>query len=67
VLRRPRALPFLVVTTVLGAAILGSRARRPTFETLSFAVLAPVYAVGHGLGMWRGLWLRARDQLAAML
>ncbi len=67
VLRRPRALPFLVVTTVVGAAILGSRARRPTFETLSFAVLAPVYAVGHGLGMWRGLWLRARDQLAAML
>jgi hypothetical protein len=32
---------------------------RSAFETASFAALAPVYAVAHGAGMWRGLALMA--------
>jgi hypothetical protein len=34
------------------------------FETASFALLAPVYAVAHGAGMWRGLAMVVRHRLA---
>jgi glycosyltransferase involved in cell wall biosynthesis len=65
VLRRPLVLPVLVAASVGGGAALAARARRPAFETASFAALTPVYAVAHGLGMWRGLAVLARQRLAS--
>ena len=52
--RRARA----VAVSVGGGAAVAARARRPVFETLSFAALAPVYAAAHGAGMWRALAAR---------
>ena len=42
------------------AAIAAVRKRRPARDVISFAVLAPVYALAHGLGMWRALTLPRR-------
>jgi glycosyltransferase involved in cell wall biosynthesis len=64
VLRRPLFLPVLVAVSVGGGAAVASRARRPVFETASFAALTPVYAVAHGAGMWRALLVLARQRLA---
>jgi glycosyltransferase involved in cell wall biosynthesis len=63
VLRRPAAAPVLVAVTAGVAAAVAARARRPAFETLSFAALAPLYAAAHGAGMWRALAVLARDRL----
>jgi glycosyltransferase involved in cell wall biosynthesis len=63
ILRRPLSAPILVAATAGLAAAVAARARRPAFETLSFAALGPVYAVAHGAGMWRGLGALAREQL----
>jgi glycosyltransferase involved in cell wall biosynthesis len=64
VLRKPLVLPVLVAASVGGGAALAARARRPAFETVSFAALTPVYAVAHGVGMWRGLAVLARQRLS---
>jgi glycosyltransferase involved in cell wall biosynthesis len=46
---------------VAGAAALAAvRKRRPPADVVSFAALAPLYALSHGLGMWRALALRRR-------
>ena len=63
ILRRPAAAPLLVAMTAGIAATVAARARRPTFETLSFASLAPLYALAHGAGMWRALGVLARERL----
>jgi hypothetical protein len=63
VLRRPAAAPVLAAVTAGVAAAVAVRARRPAFETLSFAALAPLYAAAHGAGMWRALAVLARDRL----
>jgi hypothetical protein len=63
IFRRPAAAPVLVAVTAGIAATVAARARRPAFETLSFAALAPLYAVAHGAGMWRALGVLAREQL----
>jgi glycosyltransferase involved in cell wall biosynthesis len=63
VLRRPVAAPVLAAVTAGVAGAAAARARRPAFETLSFAALAPVYAVAHGTGMWRALAALARERL----
>lgn len=55
VVRRPR---FVAGLLVAGMAVVagGLRFRRfPTDEAVSFAALAPLYAVVHGAGMWKGL------------
>jgi glycosyltransferase involved in cell wall biosynthesis len=54
-LRRPFAAPALVAATALATGAVTSAAGRTRFETISCALLAPIYAVAHGLGMWRGL------------
>jgi glycosyltransferase involved in cell wall biosynthesis len=61
--RRPTALPLLVLASAAAGAAAAARARRPAFETVSFAALAPVYAVAHGAGMWRALGILARQRL----
>jgi glycosyltransferase involved in cell wall biosynthesis len=65
VLRRPLVLPVLVAVSVGGGAAVAARARRPLFETASFAALTPVYAVAHGAGMWRALAVLVRQRLAS--
>lgn len=54
-LRRPAVVPITAVGVAAAAALAATRRRdRPQRETLAFAALAPIYAVAHGLGMWRG-------------
>lgn len=63
-LRRPG---LAVATTVAGMAAAGAvaaAAGRPA-DSVSVAGVAPVYALAHGAGMWRGLWLLLRRRLAA--
>jgi glycosyltransferase involved in cell wall biosynthesis len=64
VLRRPLLLPLLAGATAGTAAAVAARANRTTFETASFAALTPVYALAHGVGMWRGLAALARRRFA---
>jgi glycosyltransferase involved in cell wall biosynthesis len=64
-LRRPIFLPVLVAVSVGGGAAVAARAKRPAFETASFAALTPLYAVAHGAGMWRALAVLARQRLAS--
>ncbi len=54
--RRPAGVfPVLALGSGIAAGSVAKAARRPRFEVVSCAVLVPVYAVAHGLGMWRGL------------
>ena len=55
--RRPTLVPAIGLGIAAAAAGLASITRRSHFETVSFAALAPIYAVAHGAGMWRGLAL----------
>lgn len=64
-LRRPALVPALAAATIAAAGTVAARAGRSTFETASFAALAPVYAIAHGSGMWRGLALLVRSRLAS--
>jgi len=55
--------PGLVVVPIAAAAAAGAGlalAARRTEAVTTMAWTTPVYAVGHGAGMWRGLWLAAR-------
>jgi glycosyltransferase involved in cell wall biosynthesis len=63
-LRRPALAPAAAVAGAAVAAAAAGSARRPRFEVLSFGALAPVYALAHGYGMWRGLALMAKRRLA---
>ena len=63
VFRRPVTAPIIFGLTAVVAGTVAARARRPAFETLSFAALAPVYAAAHGAGMWRALAVLARDRV----
>ncbi|MHB8510525.1 MAG: hypothetical protein ACYDGR_18100 [Candidatus Dormibacteria bacterium] len=54
-LRRPKlAAGALVASMATLAGVLGLRGF-PRDDAASFAALAPVYAVCHGAGMWKGL------------
>jgi glycosyltransferase involved in cell wall biosynthesis len=64
ILRRPLVLPILVAASVCAGAAVAVRARRPAFETASFAALSPVYALAHGAGMWRALAVLVRQRFA---
>jgi glycosyltransferase involved in cell wall biosynthesis len=56
-LRRPSVLPAAAVACGLGAAALGFTAGRSGREVRVLAVVTPVYAAGHAVGMWKGLGL----------
>jgi glycosyltransferase involved in cell wall biosynthesis len=64
-LRSPKLVPALAAGVGAGAGIIAAASGRPPFETASVAVLAPVYAVAHGAGMWRGLGLIARSRFSS--
>ena len=59
-LRRPRTAAAL---TAGGVVALAAEARRRRFggDGIPFALLAPVYVLAHGAGMWRGALLAARS------
>lgn len=59
--RRPSVVPLAAACVAGAAGAAAARRRRPAAEIASFAALAPVYAVAHGLGMWKGLALAARS------
>jgi glycosyltransferase involved in cell wall biosynthesis len=61
--RRPAVVPATVAATVLAAGAAAAAKRRPGGEVASFAALAPLYLVAHGLGMWRGAALAAGARL----
>jgi glycosyltransferase involved in cell wall biosynthesis len=54
-LRRPVVISAAAAASGLAAGAVATVAGRSRFETLSFAWLVPLYAVGHAIGMWRGL------------
>ena len=60
--RKPSLLPVLALAAAAGAGGAAHMAGRSSFETASFAVLAPIYAAAHGAGMWRGLGLIAASR-----
>ena len=62
-LRRPAVVPAVAGAISAGAAAFALRRRRSQAEIASLAALAPLYAVAHAAGMWRGLSLVVRDRL----
>jgi glycosyltransferase involved in cell wall biosynthesis len=54
-LRRPVVAPAAVVSCGLLAAAYGVRAGRSRDDVRALALVTPLYAAGHALGMWRGL------------
>src|SRR5262245_5814197 len=64
-LRRPAVLPAAAVACGLAAATLGARAGRSSREIRALALVTPVYAAGHGLGMWKGFGLLLARKLGS--
>lgn len=62
-LRRPKLVPALAGAIAAVSGAIAASEGRSSFETLSFAALAPVYAAAHGIGMWRGLGMLGRAKL----
>ena len=62
-LRRPLLAPALVACVGLAAGGVAAAKGRRAEEVASVAALAPVYALGHGLGMWQGLGMIVADRL----
>jgi hypothetical protein len=54
--RRPVVLPTLLAACGIAAAAYGLRARKPPRDVAVLATVTPLYALGHGLGMWRGVF-----------
>ncbi len=54
-LRRPAVGPAALAALGLAAGVYGRRAGRSRREVQTLFLVTPLYAVGHGLGMWRGL------------
>jgi glycosyltransferase involved in cell wall biosynthesis len=61
--RRPATAPLLAASLSIAAGCVAAARKRDTGETISFALLTPVYAFAHGAGMWRGLALKAAKRL----
>jgi glycosyltransferase involved in cell wall biosynthesis len=52
--RRPALLPAAIGAVGVVAAVYGVRAGRSRRELAVLATVTPLYALGHGIGMWRG-------------
>jgi hypothetical protein len=63
-LRRPAVIPAAVAACGLAAAAYGLRAGRSRREVALLAAVTPLYAVGHGIGMWRGAFELLRGAAA---
>jgi glycosyltransferase involved in cell wall biosynthesis len=62
-LRRPLVLPAAAAACGLAAGAYGVRAGRSRREVGTLLTVTPLYALGHGLGMWRGLAEVVRGRL----
>jgi len=60
-LRRPLVKPAALAAVGVAAGAAAAAKGRRRDEIASVAKLGPVYALGHGLGMWRGLAILAHD------
>jgi Glycosyl transferase family 2 len=54
-LKKPVLIPATAALCSVAAATVGLRARRTPHEIRTLALVTPVYAFGHGVGMWMGL------------
>jgi glycosyltransferase involved in cell wall biosynthesis len=54
-LRRPLLIPAALAATGAAAAAYGVYAGRPQRDVEVLATVTPVYALGHAIGMWRGV------------
>lgn len=63
--RRPALLPAAVGAVGVVAALYGVRAGRSRREVAVLATVTPLYALGHGIGMWRGAAELLRGPAAA--
>jgi prepilin-type processing-associated H-X9-DG protein len=63
ILRRPLLAPAAFVACGLAAAAYGFRSKRSVHELATLAAITPLYAVGHGVGMWRGLGELIRNRV----
>lgn len=61
--RRPVVAPVALAASGLAAAAFGVRAGRPRRDVEALALVTPLYALGHGAGMWRGLFELARGRM----
>jgi glycosyltransferase involved in cell wall biosynthesis len=61
--RRPLVAPATVFACGIGAAAYGANAGRSRREVLALALVTPLYAIAHGVGMWRGLGELVRNRL----
>jgi glycosyltransferase involved in cell wall biosynthesis len=64
-LRRPSLAPVAGMLCALVATTVARRRGRSQRDAVSFGALAPLYAVAHGAGMWRGLAMAIRDRSLA--
>ena len=62
--RRPWVAVVAAASCGLAAAAYGASAGRSLREIRALALVTPLYAVGHGLGMWRGLGELVRSRAA---
>lgn len=62
--RRPTVAPLALAATSVAAAALGVHAGRPKRDVYALALVTPLYALGHGAGMWRGLLELVRSRTA---
>jgi glycosyltransferase involved in cell wall biosynthesis len=63
--RRPMVLPAAAIAVGGAAAAYGANAGRSRREIRTLALVTPLYAAGHGLGMWKGLGELVRARFLA--
>jgi hypothetical protein len=61
--RRPASLPIAALACGVAAASYGVLAHRSRAEVRALLQVTPLYAVGHALGMWKGLGELVRGRL----
>ena len=61
--RRPLLAPAVLAASGITAAAYCVRAKRTAREVATLVAVTPLYAVGHGLGMWRGLAELVRNRV----
>ncbi|MGH3136265.1 MAG: glycosyltransferase family 2 protein [Gaiellaceae bacterium] len=62
--RRPTIAPATAFLCSATAAAFGVRARRTRHEIRALALVTPIYALAHGVGMWKGLIMLVRSRVA---
>lgn len=61
--KRPLIVPAALAAVGVVSGAMAVKQRRSPFEIFSLAAVAPVYAVGHGAGMWRALVTLVRQRV----